>query len=108
MRYDAVKKPEYKEVVDVCNGCDICNLYKEKGIIFPCNKIIGSNRVFKKSNKNWNMEKLCVNYCRANGLEFFSGEKYRIEYNPIDKLIRIYNCWGYTIVPVWFINSNFM
>ena len=53
VRYDAVEKPEYKEGVDVCNGCDICELYEVKDIIFPCSKIIGSNRVFKKSDKKF-------------------------------------------------------
>lgn len=52
-RYDAVEKPEYKEGVDVCDGCDICNLYKEEDIIFPCSKIIGRNRIFKKSTKSF-------------------------------------------------------
>ena len=50
VRYDAVEKPKG---VDVCNGCDICELYEVKDIIFPCNKIIGSNRVFKKSDKKF-------------------------------------------------------
>lgn len=54
------------------------------------------------------MEKLCVNYCRANELEFFSGTKYKVEYNSISKHLHIYNCWGSTIVPVWFINANFI
>lgn len=40
------------------------------------------------------MEKLCVSYCRANGLEFFPNTKYKVEYNPIDKCLRIYNCLG--------------
>lgn len=54
------------------------------------------------------MEKLCISYCRANGLEFFPNTKYKVEYNPIDKCLRIYNCWGGTIVPAWFINANFV
>lgn len=54
------------------------------------------------------MEKLCVNYCRADELEFFSGTKYKVEYNPISKRLHIYNCWGSTIVPAWFINANFV
>lgn len=51
VRYDAVEMPEHKEGVSVCNGCDICDLYEVNDIIFPCSKIIGSNRVFKKSDK---------------------------------------------------------
>ena len=54
------------------------------------------------------MKKLCVSYCRANGLEFFPNTKYKVEYNPIDKCLRIYTCWGGTIVPAWFINANFV
>lgn len=54
------------------------------------------------------MEKLCVNYCRADRLEFFPNTKYKIEFNPIDKCLRIYNCWGSAIVPVRFINENFI
>jgi hypothetical protein len=54
------------------------------------------------------MEKLCVNYCRANEAEFFPGTKYKVEYNSIDKCLRIYNYWGGTIVPAWFINANFV
>lgn len=50
VRYDAVEKPKG---FDVCNGCDICELYEVKDIIFPCSKIIGSNRVFKKSDKSF-------------------------------------------------------
>lgn len=54
------------------------------------------------------MERLCVNYCVANGVEFFPNTKYRVEFNPIDKLIRIYTVWGCTIVPAWFVNANFI
>lgn len=54
------------------------------------------------------MEKLCVKYCVANVLEFFPNTKYKVEYNHIDKCLRLYNCWGGTIVPVWFINNNFI
>ena len=57
VRYDAVEKPEYKEGVYVCDGCDICSLYEEENIIFPCSKIIGRNRVFKKSDKSLRNEK---------------------------------------------------
>lgn len=52
--------------------------------------------------------KLCVSYCRANGLEFFPNTEYKIEFNPIDKQLRIYNYWGGTIIPKWFINENFI
>lgn len=31
-----------------------------------------------------------------------------LEFNPIDKCLRIYTCWGGTIVPTWFINNNFI
>ena len=54
------------------------------------------------------MKKLCTNYCRANGLEFFPNTEYKVEFNPIDKCLIIYNCWGCTIVPTWFINNNFI
>ena len=50
VRYDAVEKPTG---VDVCKGCDICELYEVKDIRFPCSKIIGRNRVFKKSDKSF-------------------------------------------------------
>ena len=52
--------------------------------------------------------KLCISYCRANGLEFFPNTEYKIEFNPIDKQLRIYNCWGGTIIPKWFVNENFI
>lgn len=54
------------------------------------------------------MEKLCIRYCIADGLEFFPNTKYKIEFNPIDGLLRIYNCWGCRVVPKWFINENFI
>jgi hypothetical protein len=54
------------------------------------------------------MKKLCTNYCRANGLEFFPNTEYEVEFNPIDKCLRIYTCWGGTIVPAWFVNNNFI
>ena len=50
VRYDAVEKPKEGYV---CNGCDICDLYDVEDIIFPCSEIIGSNRVFKKSDKKF-------------------------------------------------------
>lgn len=54
------------------------------------------------------MKKLCINYCIANGIEFFPNIEYTVEYNPIDNCLRIYNCWSGTIVPAWFINNNFI
>lgn len=54
------------------------------------------------------MKKLCINYCRVNGLEFFSNTEYKVEYNPIDGQLYLYNCWGITTVPTWFINNNFI
>lgn len=47
VRYDAVDKKSIPDQMDVCKDCDICELIPN----FPCNRIIGGNRVFKKSDK---------------------------------------------------------
>lgn len=44
VRYDAVEKPK---LGGVCDKCDICNIIPN----FPCNDLIGADRVFKKSDK---------------------------------------------------------
>ena len=48
VRYDAV---------DVsytgCQDCDLCDLYIDNGQTFPCSQLIGSNRIFKKSDKKF-------------------------------------------------------
>lgn len=46
VRYDAVEKPKFG---GVCGKCDICDIIPN----FPCNNLIGGDRVFKKSNKKF-------------------------------------------------------
>ena len=49
VRYDAVDKKSMPNQMFVCDYCDICKLIDD----FPCNRIIGINRVFKKSDKKF-------------------------------------------------------
>ena len=52
VRYDAVKRPPRQKGKSPCSECDICDLW-EINDGFPCNEIIGENRVFKKSDKKF-------------------------------------------------------
>ena len=54
------------------------------------------------------MTKTCVKYCRIGNTEYLPGTKYRIEFNPVDNLLRIYDVWGCQIVSLQFINANFI
>ena len=47
VRYDAVERPPFQKGESPCGECNICDLW-EKGY-FPCDEVIGKNRVFKKS-----------------------------------------------------------
>ena len=49
VRYDAVDKKSIPYPMFVCDYCDICELIDD----FPCSRIIGGDRVFKKSNKSF-------------------------------------------------------
>lgn len=49
VRYDAVDKKSISNQMFVCEDCDICNLIPN----FPCNRTIGNDRVFKKSEKKF-------------------------------------------------------
>ena len=52
--------------------------------------------------------KTCIRYCRIGSTEFFPGTQYPVEFNPIDRKLRIYTVWGAEIVTPEFINSNFI
>lgn len=54
------------------------------------------------------MKKLCVRYCRIENTEYFPGTEYKVEFNPVDNHLRIYDCWGCRIVSPNFINENFI
>ena len=54
------------------------------------------------------MTKTCVRYCRIGNTEYLAGTEYRIEFNPVDSLLRIYDVWGCQKVSSEFINANFI
>ena len=54
------------------------------------------------------MEKICVRYCRIGNTEYFPGIRYRVEFNPVDHRLRIYDVWGCQIASLQFINANFI
>ena len=54
------------------------------------------------------MTKTCVRYCRIGNREYLPGTEYRIEFNPVDRQLRIYDVWGCQIVSLQFINENFI
>ena len=54
------------------------------------------------------MTKTCVKYCRIGNTEYLPGTDYRIEFNPVDYQLRIYDVWGCQIVSGEFINANFI
>ena len=54
------------------------------------------------------IKKVCVEYCRIGNTEYLPGTEYQVEFNPIDRLIRIYDVWGYRIVSCEFINRHFI
>lgn len=54
------------------------------------------------------MEKLCVVTCRIDGLPFIAGETYKIERNPINGKLIIYNVWGYTSITLSELNRYFL
>lgn len=49
VRYDAVETSGFVYGDSICGKCDICDIIPN----FPCNNLIGVNRVFKKSNKKF-------------------------------------------------------
>ena len=54
------------------------------------------------------MKKTCVSYCRIGSKEFLPGTSYVVEFNPIDRKLRIYTVWGAEIVSPEFINTHFI
>lgn len=54
------------------------------------------------------MKKMCARYCRIENTEYLPGTEYQVEFNPVDRLLRIYDVWGSRIVPCEFINANFI
>lgn len=52
VRYDAVERPPFQKGESPCRECNICDLW-EINDGFPCNEVIGQNRVFKKSDKKF-------------------------------------------------------
>lgn len=54
VRYDAVDSESIPNQKCICGYCDICGLIPN----FPCSSIIGSKRVFKKSDKKLGKMKL--------------------------------------------------
>lgn len=52
--------------------------------------------------------KTCVRYCRVGSTEFLPGNEYKVEFNPIDRKLRIYTVWGAEIVTAEFINKHFI
>jgi hypothetical protein len=54
VRYDAVERPPLQKGESPCRECDICDLWEYDG--FPCDEVIGYNRVFKKSVKSLKYE----------------------------------------------------
>ena len=54
------------------------------------------------------IKKVCVEYCRIENTEYLPGTEYRVEFNPVDRLIRIYDVWGCRIVSYEFINRYFI
>ena len=61
-----------------------------------------------KNNRRTDMTKLCTRYCRIENTEYFPGTEYKVEFNPVDNHLRIYDCWGWRIVSTKFINENFI
>lgn len=47
IKYDAVNKNEFAYGISICGNCDICSKVPN----FPCNSLIGADRVFKKSDE---------------------------------------------------------
>ena len=54
------------------------------------------------------MTKTCVRYCRIGNTEYLPGTDYWIEFNPVDRQLRIYDVCGCKIVSCEFINANFI
>ena len=54
------------------------------------------------------MTKTCIKYCRIGNTEYLPGTEYRVEFNPVDHQLRIYDVWGCQIVSLQFINANFI
>ena len=54
------------------------------------------------------IKKVCVEYCRIGNTEYLPGTEYQVEFNPVDRLIRIYDVWGCRIVSCEFINRYFI
>ena len=54
------------------------------------------------------MKKTCVEYCRIGNTEYLPGTEYRVEFNLVDRLLRIYDVWGSQIVSCEFINRYFI
>ena len=54
------------------------------------------------------MTKICTRYCRIDNTEYFPSTEYKVEFNPVDNYLRIYDCWGSRIVSLKFINENFI
>ena len=54
------------------------------------------------------MTKTCIKYCRIGNTEYLPGTEYRIEFNPVDNLLLIYDVWGCQIVSGEFIIANFI
>ena len=52
------------------------------------------------------MQKVCVRYCRIGNTEYLPGTKYQVEFNPVDKQLRINDVWGCRTVSPQFINAN--
>lgn len=51
---------------------------------------------------------MCVKYCHIGSKEFLPGSTYQVEFNPVDKKLRIYTVWGAEIVSPEFINRHFI
>ena len=54
------------------------------------------------------MEKLCIKYFRVGSLEFFTNNGYKVEFNPVDKQIYLYNVWGCVRVPKLVLDAHFL
>lgn len=53
-------------------------------------------------------EYICLTDCQKDGLTFFKGNTYKVDYNSVDGRLYIYTIWGYTDISKTILNEYFL